>query len=179
MKKRKVLHYDAFSSEVNKGNPAGVVLDADDLDEKEMQSIAKAVGFNETVFILKSEQADYRLRYFTPGHEINLCGHATVAALFCLKTLGIIVEDRDQVMIETKVGILPIRFERKNGEWLITMKQDQPQFVPFKGSIAQLAGSMGITEEEIDSTMPVVYGTAENTPDFSRADESASVEAWL
>lgn len=159
MKTRKVLHYDAFSSIANKGNPAGVVMQADDLDELSMQSIAKSVGFNETVFILKSEQADYRLRYFTPGHEINLCGHATVAALYCLKTLGIIGEARNEITIETKVGILPIRFEMKNSEWFITMKQDQPQFAPFNGSAALLAESMGISEEEIDPTLPIVYGS--------------------
>ncbi|GIQ70999.1 hypothetical protein XYCOK13_38230 [Xylanibacillus composti] len=90
MKKQKVLHYDAFSSVANKGNPAGVVLHADYLDDESMQSIAKAVGFNETVFVVRSDKADYRLRYFTPGHEINLCGHATIGSMFCLKSLGII-----------------------------------------------------------------------------------------
>ncbi|WP_083180270.1 PhzF family phenazine biosynthesis protein [Paenibacillus yonginensis] len=45
MKKQKVLHYDAFTSVANKGNPAGVVLNADHLSDECMQSIAKAVGF--------------------------------------------------------------------------------------------------------------------------------------
>lgn len=80
MRTRKVLHYDAFASNPDMGNPAGVVLHADDLDVESMQSIAKSVGFNETVFILKSDKADYRLRYFTPGHEMNLCGHATIGS---------------------------------------------------------------------------------------------------
>lgn len=82
MQTRKVLHYDAFSSIPNKGNPAGIVLEADDLSVEDMQRIAKTVGFNETVFVLKSDVADYKLRYFTPGHEINLCGHATVGSMF-------------------------------------------------------------------------------------------------
>lgn len=86
----KVLHYDAFSSYPNKGNPAGVVLEADHLSESEMQSIAHKVGFNETVFVVSSDVADLRLKYFTPGHEINLCGHATMASLFALKTKGIL-----------------------------------------------------------------------------------------
>ena len=62
-----------------------MVLNADDLTEEEMQSIARSVGFNETTFILQSEQADIRLRYFTPGHEMNLCGHATMASMYALK----------------------------------------------------------------------------------------------
>lgn len=159
MRYRKVLHYDAFSSKPNKGNPAGVVLDADDLDEESMQSIAKSVGFNETVFVLRSEKADVKLRYFTPGHEINLCGHATIAAMYCLKSLGVLHADQNEIEIETNVGVLPIFFETRNGEYFITMKQDKPQFTEFKGSVSKLAESIGITEEEIDATMPIVYGS--------------------
>ncbi|WP_454190101.1 PhzF family phenazine biosynthesis isomerase [Paenibacillus sp. Marseille-Q7038] len=159
MMHRKVLHYDAFSSKPNKGNPAGVVLDADDLDEESMQSIAKSVGFNETVFMLRSKKADVRLRYFTPGHEINLCGHATIAAMYCLKTVGVLNEDQNKIEIETNVGVLSIFFETRNGEHFIKMKQDIPQFTPFQGSISKLAESIGITEEDIDATMPIVYGS--------------------
>ena len=50
MKSVTVYHYDAFSTEPNKGNPAGVVLNGDDLTDKEMQEIAVKVGFNETAF---------------------------------------------------------------------------------------------------------------------------------
>lgn len=154
-----VLHYDAFSSEPNMGNPAGVVLDADHLSEKEMQSIARSVGFNETVFVLKSSHADYRLRYFTPGHEINLCGHATMASMYCLKTRGHIEATQNAITIETNVGILPITFDYMNNKLMVTMKQDHPQFVPFQGSVKQLAKSMGLMEEEIDPSMPIVYGS--------------------
>jgi trans-2,3-dihydro-3-hydroxyanthranilate isomerase len=77
-----VYHYDAFARTPNMGNPAGVVFDANRLlDETRMQELACAVGFNETVFVLPSDRADIRLRYYTPGHEISLCGHGTVAAL--------------------------------------------------------------------------------------------------
>ncbi|WP_338543815.1 PhzF family phenazine biosynthesis isomerase [Paenibacillus tundrae] len=154
-----VLHYDAFSSEPNMGNPAGVVLDADHLSEKEMQSIARSVGFNETAFVLRSRQADYKLRYFTPGHEINLCGHATMASMYCLKTRGHIEASLNAVTIETNVGILPITFDYINNELMVTMKQDHPQFVPFQGSVKKLAESLGLLEEEIDPTMPIVYGS--------------------
>ena len=83
--KIKVHHYDAFSNTPNKGNPAGVVLDANDLTELEMQDIAQQVGFNETAFVQNSDFADFKLRYFTPGQEMNLCGHATMATLYALK----------------------------------------------------------------------------------------------
>lgn len=159
MNNRKVLHYDAFSSIPNKGNPAGIVLDANDLNEEEMQTIAKNVGFNETVFILSSNIADFRLRYFTPGHEINLCGHATVGSMYCLKTLGVIDNSMNEITIETRVGVLPVSFESRNGELFVTMKQDQPSFIPFNGSIEKLAASMELSIQEIDETIPIVYGS--------------------
>jgi len=159
MKKQKVLHYDAFSSVKNKGNPAGIVLNADHLSDECMQSIAKAVGFNETVFVVNSDNANYRLRYFTPGHEINLCGHATVGSMYCMKSMGIISDAINEVTIETNVGVLPIRFKTRKDDLFVTMKQDKPQFMPFQGSVDALARSMGITSDEIDPTLPIVYGS--------------------
>lgn len=159
MQTRKVLHYDAFSSIPNKGNPAGIVLEADDLSVDSMQRIAKTVGFNETVFVLKSDIADYKLRYFTPGHEINLCGHATVGSMYCLKSLGLIGETRNNITIETNVGVLPIRFEQRHDELFVTMKQDQPMFASFNGSVKKLAASLGLSEQDIDDSLPIVYGS--------------------
>ena len=74
---------DAFTKEVFKGNPAAVcVLDswiADDL----MQRIAMENNLFETAFTVKEGDA-YRLRWFTPGGEIDLCGHATLATAYVL-----------------------------------------------------------------------------------------------
>lgn len=153
-----VYHYDAFSDTPNCGNPAGVVLGADYLDYDDMQHIAQQVGFNETVFVLESDKADVRLKYFTPGHEINLCGHATIASLFCLKTRGY-WEDRDAIEIETNVGILPIVFKIENEQLTITMKQHKPEFIPFEGDTQKVAASIGLTEDCFDTTMPIVYGS--------------------
>ena len=65
MKTINVFHYDAFTNKPNMGNPAGIVLEADGLTEEEMQCIAEKVGYNETTFVLSSEVADIRMRYFT------------------------------------------------------------------------------------------------------------------
>ena len=120
-----VYHYDAFSNLANKGNPAGVVIGEEQLSEEQMQKIAFNVGFNETVFIIKSDIADVKLKFFTPGHEINLCGHATMASLYCLKTRGLI-EGKDHISIETNVGILDIHFSTKNKQIYIEMNQSEP-----------------------------------------------------
>jgi PhzF family phenazine biosynthesis protein len=95
----------------------------------------------------------------TPGHEINLCGHATVGSMYCLKSLGIIAQEKNEIWMETNVGILPISFRISNGELFVTMKQDRPRFIPFQGSIARLAECLGLHEEEIDPSMPIVYGS--------------------
>lgn len=154
-----VHHYDAFSTIPNKGNPAGVVVEGDQYSEIEMQAIAKQVGFNETAFALKSEKADLRIRYFTPGHEVNLCGHATMATLYTLKTKGLL-EDKSKLTIETKAGVLPVEIkEQKEGQIYITMQHATPQFVAFNGSRSKLAQSIGLTEEAIHPELPIVYGS--------------------
>ncbi|AOZ92554.1 PhzF family phenazine biosynthesis isomerase [Paenibacillus crassostreae] len=153
-----VFHYDAFSKTPDKGNPAGVVLNANNLTEMEMQRIAYNIGFNETVFVLNSENTDLRLRYFTPGHEINLCGHATMGSLYCLKTRGLL-GDKETIQIETNVGVLPITFSIVDDELSIKMKQDQPKFITFNGDVEKLAASMGVTIDDLDQTMPIVYGS--------------------
>lgn len=153
-----VYYYDAFSTVPGQGNPAGVVFDADHFSETEMQQIAYKVGFNETVFVLNSEVADVRLRYFTPGHEINLCGHATMASLYGLKTRGML-SDKELITIETNVGTLPIRFERNADTIYMEMKQDQPQFIPFQGDIEKLVSAINLTLDDVDLSTPIVYGS--------------------
>ena len=60
--KIKVHHYDAFSNTPNKGNPAGVVLNADGLSEQTMQDIAQQVGFNKNAITLRNDTAKIKIR---------------------------------------------------------------------------------------------------------------------
>lgn len=139
------------------GNPAGVVLDGETLSEEQMREVAEKVGFNETAFSLRSEKADLRIRFFTPGHEMNLCGHATIATLYALKTKGLL-GDKLNLTIETKAGVLPIEFTSDDGHY-ITMRQAEPRFQEFNGSLKELAHSMGIEESDIETELPTLYGS--------------------
>ncbi|MGE7947340.1 PhzF family phenazine biosynthesis isomerase [Lysinibacillus sp. NPDC093688] len=113
----------------------------------------------ETAFALKSDKADLRIRYFTPGHEMNLCGHATMATIYALKTKGLL-EDKSKLTIETEAGILTIEIkEQKAGRIYITMQHATPQFEAFNGSRSKLAQSIGLTEEAIHPELPIVYGS--------------------
>lgn len=159
MKTIKVYHFDAFSHIPNRGNPAGVVLEGEMLSDGDMQKIAEQVGFNETAFPLKSEKADLKIRFFTPGHEMNLCGHATMATIYALKTKGLL-GDQTELTIETKAGVLSIRLDPQlNKEIYITMQQAPPQFQEFNGSLKDLASVMGIQEEDLETSLPTVYGS--------------------
>jgi PhzF family phenazine biosynthesis protein len=151
-----VAYYEAFSELPGKGNPAGVVLDADDLTEEEMQCIAKKVGFNETVFLSKSDKADFRLRYYTPSHEMNLCGHGTVASIIGLMEREKITNSKD-IQIETLAGILQIHYDAERQE--VRMEQAPAEFMRFQGDVDRLAASIGIIREDIDSSLPIVYGS--------------------
>lgn len=159
MKSVTVYHYDAFSKVPNKGNPAGVVLNGDELTDEQMQEVAFKVGFNETAFPVKSETADLGIRFFTPGHEMNLCGHATMATVYALKTKGLF-GDKRELTIETKAGILPVRLDSAaEKEITITMNQAAPEFVAFHGSKIDLAHSIGIEESDIHDNLPILYGS--------------------
>lgn len=79
----KCYHVDAFAEKPFEGNPAAVcVLDSYPADEL-MQKIAMENNLSETAFTVK-EGDHYRLRWFTPGGEIDLCGHATLGTAFVL-----------------------------------------------------------------------------------------------
>ncbi|MGN8648126.1 PhzF family phenazine biosynthesis protein [Gracilibacillus sp. HCP3S3_G5_1] len=74
---------DAFAEKVFEGNPAGICIMRDWISEELMQKIAIENNLSETAFAVK-EGTHYGLRWFTPGGEINLCGHATLATAFIL-----------------------------------------------------------------------------------------------
>lgn len=103
-----IFIYDAFTKEKFGGNAAGIVLDAENLSTVEKQNLAKELGFSETVFVQRSEKADFQLEYFTPKQEVDLCGHATIAAIYALFDEKRIAKDRFEISMETRVGILSV-----------------------------------------------------------------------
>ena len=76
--KIEVFEYNSFCSDRFLGNPAGVCMD-EGLSREEKQNIAYKNGFSETAFLLE-EDSYFKISFFTPTSEINLCGHATVAS---------------------------------------------------------------------------------------------------
>lgn len=147
-----VLQIDAFTKIPGQGNPAGVVLNGDDYITEEMQEIAKKVGFNETVFVCSSKLGDFKLRYFTPGHETPLCGHATMASVFALYG----GKSNQKLIVETGAGLLSVQYISSSSE--VLMEQAEPKFLSFSGNKQELCESIGITLEDLDSDLPIQYG---------------------
>ncbi len=77
---------DAFTREPFKGNPAAVCLLEDSQSDAWMQSLASEMNLSETAFLLP-EGDGWRLRWFTPKTEVDLCGHATLASAMALFTI--------------------------------------------------------------------------------------------
>ncbi len=134
---------NAFTNKPFKGNPAGVVLEADLLNEKQMQRIAADLKCSETAFLMKSEKTDYKLRYFTPIKEVDLCGHATIATFYTMFKEGRLKEK--EIKVETKAGIIGIEIEDK-----IYMEQPKPVFKEVEINKEEIAESLGIEENKIE-----------------------------
>ena len=109
MSRAKCYTINGFSEDHKGGNPACVIPLEGWLEADHMQAIAKEMGLAETAFFVP-EKDGFALRWFTPDLEIDLCGHATLAAAHCIKThLGY----REPVVkFYSKSGVLSVRFER-------------------------------------------------------------------
>lgn len=97
---------DAFTSKPFSGNPAAVCVMDRWPSEASMMKLAMENNLSETAFIVK-EEAGYHLRWFTPGTEVELCGHATLASSFVI--LNYYEPDSDAVQFHTLSGVLTVR----------------------------------------------------------------------
>lgn len=100
---------DAFAEKVFEGNPAGVCVMEQWIPDGTMQDIAMENNLSETAFAVR-EKGGYRLRWFTPGGEINLCGHATLATSFVI--MNFVEPGLDAVSYETLSGRLSVTRKR-------------------------------------------------------------------
>jgi len=136
----------AFPSDGKGGNEAGVVLNADQLSDAAMLKIAARVNYSETAFVMASDQADFKVRFFTPLVEVPLCGHATIATFNLMRNIGIVSLGTYQV--ETGEGLLEVVVESTK-VWLALSPPTFGETVPAD-SLEQLLG----IEKSAFSSMP-------------------------
>lgn len=96
---------DAFTDKVFFGNPAAICILEDKIPDDLMQKIAMENNFSETAFVTKNGNK-HNLRWFTPKCEIDLCGHATLAASFVI--MNCFDKTNKKVIFDTKGGILEV-----------------------------------------------------------------------
>lgn len=124
---------DAFTSEAFGGNPAGVVLLDDDFPSDHlMQQVAAELRYSETVFVRQEDYDEFTMRYFTPRAEVDLCGHATVAAFHVLMLRGRLRDDLP-IVNHTLAGDLAVRVDRQ-----VMMQMATPQVMELPLDIARL-----------------------------------------
>jgi predicted PhzF superfamily epimerase YddE/YHI9 len=111
---RKIFQVDAFTDSPFKGNPAGVCLVDKGVPDEWMKNVASEMNLSETAF-LYPEDGGYRLRWFTPKVEVDLCGHATLASAHILWEKGIL-KPGDEARFFTRSGLLTAK---KEGDWII------------------------------------------------------------
>lgn len=165
---KKFYQLDAFTDRPFGGNPAGVILTAEDLTEKQMLNIAREMALSETAFVIKSNESeyDYEVRFFTPTEEVDLCGHATIATFTIMAEKGMINSDNKKAIVRQKTlaGILPVEIFFKNRRVSrIMMTQASPKYFFTVEDINEIANIMGINCRDIGlngfSAVPMAFST--------------------
>lgn len=149
---------DVFADRPLTGNPLAVFPDARGLDDSTMQALAREMNLSETTFVLPSDRATRRIRFFTPTAEIPLAGHPTVGTWWLLAELGELAAgpgETIRVMQETAAGVLPVEIAMgETGPALVTMTQNAPVFGPVVGDTGALASALGGDRHLISGAPP-------------------------
>ena len=140
---------NAFAENGKGGNPAGVVLNSDELSDKNKLEIAKKVGLSETAFVSKSKTEDFKLDFFTPTKQIAHCGHATVATFSYLKQIGTLKNDNSSK--ETIDGRRKIEIK----EDIAFMEQLAPKYNDVTDKETIILKSLGINKTDLIPNAPI------------------------
>ncbi|WP_169568801.1 PhzF family phenazine biosynthesis protein [Sneathiella limimaris] len=154
---------NAFVKDGTGGNPAGVVLDADNLSADDKLAIAAKVGLSETAFVSTSETETIKLDFFTPNRQIAHCGHATIATFSYLASLGRVAEG--DASKETVDG--PRQIKLQDGAAYMEQlapRYDTAESWPAKDvSDETILSSLGLTANDlIEGSRPTLVNTGNN-----------------
>lgn len=159
-KKIHIKQVDAFTETPLTGNPAGVVVDANGLSDREMQVIAQEMSVPETAFILPAsvKGADLRIRWFTPTVEVPLCGHATIASFHALAESGMHGMSKEgtyRFALETRSGILPVIVEKTQVSIDVWFGLNLPAFKRASVQKLDVMRILNISLDEFESRLPI------------------------
>ena len=165
---------DTFTDVCFQGNPAGVCLLEKPISQQEMQKIAFENRLPETAFVYRKEEG-YALRWFTPLNEIDLCGHATLAAAYVI--FHYVDPEIRQATFETISGMLVVERNKTGYEMAFPVKA--PRKLPDTGQLGQFL-NMEIKEAYSERDLYLVLGSQEAVahyvPDY---DKLSMLKEWL
>lgn len=151
------LLVDAFTDRPFAGNACSVVLDAGGLSPERMLAIAREMNQSETAFVLGGSGQRFDVRYYTPGEEIPLAGHPTIATVAALADAGRLVPTgtRTEVTFVLRDGPISIAYQRPTaGLPRVVMTQRRPEFRQVLDAAAT-ARTFGLAPSELRADAPV------------------------
>ncbi len=153
-----VLRYSAFTTTADGGNPAGVVLDASDLDADAMHTIAADLGYSETAFVTARDGNALTVRYFSPESEVPFCGHATIAAGVAFAA----AHGPAELRLNTAGGLVGLRVVvDEDGRALATLTSPPTRVWPAgDDDLAEALAALGWSAEDLDPALPPRYANA-------------------
>lgn len=128
---------DAFTDRPFTGNPAAVVVLDDCPPDDWMAALARETALSDTAFVIRqaSANADFWLRWFTPKMEVELCGHATLAAAHCLLSDGV----RPPIRFATRSGVLTVS-QHHDGSLLMDFPASPPRQIDVPLALVEALG---------------------------------------
>ncbi|MCW3981747.1 MAG: PhzF family phenazine biosynthesis protein [Candidatus Bathyarchaeota archaeon] len=155
MEKLSFYIVDVFAERRFAGNPLAVFRNVHALSDSEMQEIAKEVNYSETTFIASDEprEGGYDVRIFTPRVELSFAGHPTLGTAHVIRR-EILKTPTRLVLLNLKVGQVPVKFGSEKGGSVLWMKHLQPDFgqVYNASTVSRL---LSLKRSQIDEGFPI------------------------
>jgi PhzF family phenazine biosynthesis protein len=154
-----ILRYTAFTNVPTGGNPAGVVLDADELTAGQMQEIAAVLGYAESAFISNAGAGTADIRYFAPAAEIPFCGHATIAT-------AVVFAERfgpGRLALSSPVGPILTESHLEDGRVVASLTSVEPDVTELHDDLLQeLLSALRLDAAQLDPELPPMLSFAGN-----------------
>ncbi len=144
----KTIHTVVFQALDGGGNPCPVTLNADNLTPEQMQAMTADFG-QEAAFLSRPSKAgaDFRIRYFVPLHETEMCLHATIGSATVLVKKGLVA--KSPVFFETAMGTIRIDWEMRGENVDVSVRQFLPRVLDVTPSREKVARALNITAEQL------------------------------
>jgi len=143
---------DVFTSSPYNGNPLAVIMDASDLSDEQMQTIARWTHLSETTFVLPATDpaADYRVRIFTPDYELPFAGHPTLGTAHALLEAGITLKNAGEIVQQCGIGRVKVKI---SDDGALAFAAPEAILTPFSDAPISSALNSDSLEEQLPVTI--------------------------